>query len=152
MNILKLIHEIIADKYYFIFIIIFLLCVMMGIYKIYYKFIKVAPVKLHLITNFDPVKKIKKLDNECYMILYNTYNLISSNINVQKSEIFDEKYFLKLNDAKRIFYGVKRNNNLIKSNYLLLKIFKKMNLYNIEKKEIDNTIIYLILLALNKKK
>ena len=70
---------------------------------------------------FNLINKMTKLDNKCYMILYNTYDMIGSSIDVKKSEMFDEKYLLRLNDAKNIFYGVKRNKKLIKSNYLLMK-------------------------------
>jgi hypothetical protein len=98
------------------------------------------------------INKISKIDNEYYSIFYNVYKMIGSTININKTEIFDEMYLLKLNEAKNIFYEVKRNKKLVKSGYLLFKIFKKINLYDIDKSEIDSTIIYLILLVLNKKK
>jgi len=149
MNILKLTQEIITDNFYYIFAVFFV--VLFGIYTFYNKFLKKTPTNQDYVDRFNSINRMTKLDNKCYMILYNTYNIIGSSTNIKKSEIFDEKYLLKLNDAKNIFYEVKRNKKLIKSNYLLMKIFKKINLYDIDKSEIDNTIIYLILLVLNKK-
>jgi hypothetical protein len=142
------------EAYYLIFFMGFIL-LLVGLYKMFNKFYKLAFEKINQNLNpadkFNSINKIKKLDNKCYMILHNTYKMIGSFVCVEKSEIFDEKYLLKLNEAKKIFYGVKRNKQLIKSNYLLLKIFNKIDLYGIDKSEIDSTIIYLILLVLNKK-
>ena len=152
MNILKLIHEITTDKFYYILALYFVFVVIIGLYTFYNKFLKKTLMNPDSADKFNLINKMTKLDNKCYMILYNTYDMIGSSIDVKKSEMFDEKYLLRLNDAKNIFYGVKRNKKLIKSNYLLMKIFKKISLYDIDKSEIDNTIIYLILLVLNKKK
>lgn len=152
MNFINLTHEIIVKNYYFILLIFLVLFIILFFYTIYNKFYKITELKLNSTDKFNSINKIKRLDVKYYRILYNTYTIIGSSINVDKSEIFNENYLLKLGEAKKIFYGVKRNKELIKSNYLLLKIFQKINLYNIDKSEIDNTIIYLILLVLNKKK
>lgn len=152
MNFINLTREIMAKNYYFILVIFLLLFIIVFFYAIYNKFYKITELKLNSTDKFNSINKLKKLDIKYYKILYNTYSIIGSNIIVDKSEIFDEQYLLKLGEAKKIFYGVKRNKQLIKSNYLLLKIFQKICLYNMDKSEIDNTIIYLILLVLNKKK
>ena len=152
MNILKLMYGPIIENYYFISISLFLLFFITCFYIYLNKISKITSCNIDLIDKINATNKLKVTDKKYYDILYNTYVMIGSSINIEKSEIFDEKYLLNLNEAKNIFYGVKRNKNLIKSNYLLLKIFHKINLYEIDKSEIDNTIIYLILLVLNKKK
>ena len=152
MNFINLTHKIMAENYYFILVIFLVLFIIVFFYAIYNKFYKITELNLNSTDKFNSINKLKKLDIKYYKILYNTYSIIGSNIIVDKSEIFDEQYLLKLGEAKKIFYGVKRNKQLIKSNYLLLKIFQKICLYDMDKSEIDNTIIYLILLVLNKKK
>jgi hypothetical protein len=155
MDILGSIYDTLVSGYFYFFLMLTLL--VFFVFMLYKKFDKM----LNLITlhpqiankvEITPVNKYKQLDNKCYTVLYNVYNMIGSAINVERSEIFDEKYLLKLNEAKKIFYGVKRNKDLIKSNFLLLKILKKIKTYEIKKNEIDDTIIYLIILVLNKKK
>jgi hypothetical protein len=155
MNILDSIYEVLISKYYyFTMCMIFLLFVLFIIYKKFDKILNLMVVHPKIANNVElgSINKFKKLDNKCYTLFYNVYNMIGSTINIEKSEIFDEKYLLKLNEAKKIFYGVKRNKDLIKSNFLLLKILKKIKTYEIPKNEIDDTIIYLMLLVLNKKK
>jgi hypothetical protein len=155
MDILDSIYEVLISKYYyFTMCMIFLLFVLFVIYKKFDKILNLMAIhpKLANKVEMGSINKFKKLDNKCYTLLYNVYDMIGSTINIGKSEIFDEKYLLKLNEAKKIFYGVKRNKDLIKSNFLLLKILKKIKTYEIPKNEIDDTIIYLILLVLNKKK
>ena len=155
MDILGSIYDTLVSGYFYFFLMLTLL--VFFVFMLYKKFDKM----LNLITlhpqiankvEITPVNKYKQLDNKCYTVLYNVHNMIGSAINVERSEIFDEKYLLKLNEAKKIFYGVKRNKDLIKSNFLLLKILKKIKTYEIPKNEIDDTIIYLIILVLNKKK
>lgn len=152
MNFINLTHKIMAENYYFILVIFLVLFIIVFFYAIYNKFYRIRELNLNSTDKFNSINKLKRLDIKYYKILYNVYSIIGSSISADKSEIFDEKYLLKLGEAKKIFYGVKRNKELIKSNYLLLKIFQKIYLYDIDKSEIDNTIIYLILLVLNKKK
>lgn len=102
--------------------------------------------------NIGIITKYKTVDIQYYEFLYNVYKIIGSSVKIDKSDIFDEAYLLKLNEAKKIFYEVKRNKNLVKSNYLLIKIFKKIQRYDIKTSEIDDTIIYLMMLILNKNK
>lgn len=154
MNILDSIYEmLISNYYYFTICMIFLLFVLFMIYKKFYQIFNLIVVcpKLANKVEIESMNKLKKLDKKCYTLFYNVYDMIGSTVNIEKSDIFDEKYLLKLNEAKKIFYGVKRNNNLIKSNFMLLKILKKIKSYEIPKNEIDDTIIYLMLLVLNKK-
>jgi hypothetical protein len=98
------------------------------------------------------ISKFKKMDLNCYAILYNVYKIIGSSTSIDKSEIFDEEYLFRLNEAKKLYYEVKRNKFLVKSNYLLIKIFNKIKTYEISKNEIDDTVIYLIVLVYNKTK
>jgi hypothetical protein len=153
INFLEAIYEIIITNYYFSVCIIFLLVVLYLIYKRFDTIFKLIPVHPTLAKKIDlgSINKLKKLDNKCYTLFYHVHDMIGSTINIEKSDIFDEKYLLKLNEAKKIFYGVKRNKELIKSNFILLKILKKIKTYEIPKNEIDDTIIYLMLLVLNKK-
>lgn len=98
--------------------------------------------------------KYIKIDTKCYPILYNVYNLIDKsiiNININKI-LIDKQSLLQINNARQIFYGVKRNKNLIKSSCLLIKIFDKFNYLQFNKYEIDDIIICLIVLVLNKHK
>ena len=155
INILEAIYEIIINKYYYLTVcIIFLLLILYFTYKRFDKIFNLINVhpKIANKVAFSTINKYKKLDNKCYTLFYHVYEIIGSTINNGKSDIFDEKYLLKLNEAKKIFYGVKRNKDLIKSNFILLKILKKIKTYEIPKNEIDDTIIYLMLLVLNKKK
>ena len=152
--ILEAIYEIIFTNFYLIACIIFLLIILYLIYKRFDAILNLiaAQPKITNKVTIGPVNKFKKLDNKCYTLFYHVYDMIGSTIDNGKSDIFDEKYLLKLNEAKKIFYGVKRNQELIKSNFILLKILKKIKTYDIPKNEIDDTIIYLMLLVLNKKK
>lgn len=101
--------------------------------------------------NFGTIEKHKKTDLKCYGVLYNVYIVIGTEINMDNIELSSDTYLIKYNQAKRLFYGVKRTKDLIKSNYMLDKIKNKMSLYNVEKNEIDETIIYLIMVVLCKK-
>ena len=107
-------------------------------------------VDKNCIEKINLINHIHKLDKKYSDILYCTYNVIGSNILIDKNEIFDDESLFKLNEAKNIFYEVKKNKKLIKSNYVLLKIYRKIIYYDIDKSQIDNTIIYLILLVLKK--
>jgi hypothetical protein len=154
INVLEAIYEIIISNYYFSVFIIFLVVLLYLIYKRFDTILKIIPVHPTIANKIElgSINKYKKLDNKCYSLFYRVYDMIGSTLNIEQSEIFDEKYLLKLNEAKKIFYGVKRNKELIKSNFILLKILKKIKTYEIAKNEIDDTIIYLMLLVLNKKK
>lgn len=154
INVLEAIYEIIIGNYYFSVFIIFLVVVLYLIYKRFDTILKIIPVHPTIANKIElgSINKYKKLDNKCYSLFYRVYDMIGSTLNIEQSDIFDEKYLLKLNEAKKIFYGVKRNKELIKSNFILLKILKKIKTYEIAKNEIDDTIIYLMLLVLNKKK
>jgi hypothetical protein len=132
---------------------IFLLFLGYSLYKNLNKILNHMVLHPKIANNVDAgtTNKYKKLDNKCYDILYKVYNLIGATINIDNSEIFEEQYLLKLNEAKKIFYGVKRNKNLVKSNYLIVKIMNKIKSFEINSDEIDDTVIYLIVLVLNKK-
>lgn len=155
MSLFDIIYEFFFVQYYYLTIGLFWIILLF--YLITKNFDKVmqftlVPPEIVNKVEIGTTNKYKKIDTKCYGILYNVYNMIGSTINVEKSEFFDEQYLLKLTEAKKIFYGVKRNKDLLKSNYLLIKILKKMRSYEIAKNEIDDTIIYLIVLVLNKKK
>lgn len=153
-NVLDVLYEIIFSGYFYFFIfMIFILFIFFMLYKKFDLIINLITNHSKLANNVEitPISKYKKLDNKYYAILYNVYNMIGSTLNAEKYRIFDEKYLLKLNEAKNIFYGIKRNKDLIKSNFLLLKILKKIRTYDISKNDIDDTIIYLIVVVLNKK-
>jgi hypothetical protein len=98
------------------------------------------------------ISKFKKIDLNYYTVLYNVYKIIGSSIGIDKSDIFDDEYLFKLNEAKKLYYDIKRNKSLVKSNYLLIKIFNKIRTYGINKNELDDTVIYLIMLVFNKNK
>lgn len=149
---INLLYETLIQHFYLLLSLFFLLIVFL-MYRNTEKIYRLTVLHPQVIGKVDmgTNDKYKKTDSKCYRVLYDVYNMIGTAINIENSEMFDEKYLLKLNEAKKIFYGVKRNKNLVKSNYLLSKILKKISTFEINKNEIDDTIIYLIVLILNKK-
>jgi hypothetical protein len=160
------VYDMVFSKYYYLTIGI-LLIVLTSFYLLYlnYELIELYVPKnsklfksIKLIDNknnknnnqFNQLIEFKKLDKKCYNILYNVNEMIGSQQNLTEENVFNDSYLLKLNEAKNIFYSVKRNKKLVKSNYILLKILNKIKNYNIDKNDIDDTIIYLIILVLNK--
>lgn len=140
------------ENFYLTFGIIFLAFLIYWFNKTYHKLIDLF-INPKVIKSVDlgNNNNLKKLDSKCYNILYGVYNMIGANIDTDNSEIFDEKNLNKLDEAKKIFFGVKKNKNLIKSNYMLIKILKKIKMFNIETIDLNDTIIFLIVLVLNKK-
>lgn len=97
------------------------------------------------------ISKNKLLDNKYYDILIKIYNAIGAVIIAPEQNEFNEIYILKLNEANNILFDIKRNIKLTKSNYILDKIIDKLSKFKINSDDLNDVIIYLLVIQLNDK-
>jgi len=94
----------------------------------------------------------KELDEKYTNIMNKIYEKINKNnfMNEYRNSKYTVNNSLKKQEAIKILDLIKRNNNYIKSNYVLRKIIEKMLNANLKRDDINNIIIDLVIQEITK--